>query len=185
MKIESLFFRTSDQVSRFKVIDHIDKNTRKLKKKEPKFYSITLNPSPQELKYMDANPEKLKAYTRKVMENYASHFHNEINDRPVNINDIVYYAKVEQKRYWSYKDKEVRENRSVLKEYKSLNKKIHNIQKGKENGNIKLLKDQIASVKKRFPHTQNGQPILEGLEKTGPQAHVHIIVSRKDASNRF
>ncbi|MBU3027523.1 DUF5712 family protein, partial [Zobellia galactanivorans] len=35
------------------------------------------------------------------------------------------------------------------------------------------------------PHRLNGKRIVRGTAKPGPQSHVHIIISRKDASNRY
>ena len=36
---------------------------------------------------------------------------------------------------------------------------------------------------KEAPHQQDGIRIVQGMQKAGNQSHIHIIVSRKDASN--
>jgi len=44
---------------------------------------------------------------------------------------------------------------------------------------------EVAKLERQAPHQQSGQRIVQGMPKEGNQSHVHIIVSRKDASNRF
>jgi len=68
---ETFFNQHGDPISSKEVIYEIDANTSKLKKTEPKFYSITLNPSQYELKQIKNASEELKAYTREVMQVYA------------------------------------------------------------------------------------------------------------------
>ena len=40
-------------------------------------------------------------------------------------------------------------------------------------------------MEKEAPHQQDGKRIVQGMPKAGNQSHIHIIVSRKDASNSF
>ena len=54
---EYFFNQFGDQISTEEVIREIDGNKAKLKKHEPKFYSITVNPSPKELKHLQKNSE--------------------------------------------------------------------------------------------------------------------------------
>lgn len=35
------------------------------------------------------------------------------------------------------------------------------------------------------PHQQNGKRIVRGMPKEGSQSHIHIVVSRKDMSNKY
>ncbi len=70
-EMEHFFDQHGDEISAEEVIKEIDGNTAKLKKKEPKFYSITLNPSQRELKAIGDSPEALKRYTREAMKEYA------------------------------------------------------------------------------------------------------------------
>jgi hypothetical protein len=55
--IEPFFNQHGDAISSKQVIYEIDGNTAKLKKNEPKFYSITLNPSQYELKQLQNHSE--------------------------------------------------------------------------------------------------------------------------------
>jgi len=85
---EPFFSQNKDIVSRFEVVQNIDNNTKKLKTKEPKYYSITLNPSFRELKHIENNTDALKEYTRKAMEQYAASFNRSIGGRYINADDI-------------------------------------------------------------------------------------------------
>ncbi len=40
-------------------------------------------------------------------------------------------------------------------------------------------------MEREAPHQQEGKRIVQGMQREGSQSHIHIIVSRKDASNRF
>ena len=172
---EAFFSHDRDQVSRFEVIDRIDRNKAKLKKKEPKFYSITLNPSVKELNLANATSADLKDYTRQTMEAYVKSFNREINGRPLDVNDLIYYGKIEHTRKYTHKDKQVLENRPYTQEINRLKK----LEPSKEN-----LKS-IDRLTLQTPHKIDGKPIVEGMLKPGDQRHIHIIVSRKDASNTF
>lgn len=82
-EMEPFFNQQDDGISAEEVIEEIDNSTAKLKKSEPKFYSITLNPSQRELKAIGDSPEALKQYTREAMKVYAKAFNREIDGRPV------------------------------------------------------------------------------------------------------
>ena len=179
---EPFFDHNNDQVSRFHVIKDIDANTRKLKQKEPKFYSITLNPSRDELNLISRSREDLRKYTRSVMEQYATCFKNEIHGKPVSINDIVYYAKIERGRTYNYWDKEVKENARALSKMKDLNKDLADT---KDPVKIKNIEKEIENTYRFAPHKHNGILADTGVAKPGYQDHVHVIVSRKDRSNSF
>ena len=44
---------------------------------------------------------------------------------------------------------------------------------------------EVSKLERAAPHQQNGKRIVQGMPKAGNQSHIHIIVSRKDASNTF
>ena len=60
---------------------------------------------------------------------------------------------------------------------------IRNIEEGRAEGNVKKMEKEIAKLERQAPHQQNGKRIVQGMTKDGNQSHIHIIVSRKDASN--
>ncbi len=181
--MEHFFNQYGDEISAEEVVREIDGNTAKLKKKEAKFYSITVSPSKYELNRLQNSREDLKTYTRELMKDYVSSFNREINGRPITVNDIKYYAKIEHQRTFKGTDKQIKENQPYATKILQLKTDIRNIQEGRTEGNIKKVEKEIAKLERQAPHQQNGKRIVQGMAKDGNQSHIHIIVSRKDASN--
>ncbi|WP_281777980.1 MobB family relaxase [Croceibacter atlanticus] len=184
-EMEHFFNQYGDEISAKEVVKEIDGNTAKLEKHEPRFYSITVSPSKYELRKLQNNSEDLKRYTRELMKDYVASFNREIKGRPVSIDDIKYYAKVEHQRTFKGTDFQVKENQPFATKILQLKTEIRNIQEGRAEGNIKRMKKEITKLESQAPHQQNGKRIVQGMAKDGNQSHIHIIVSRKDASNRF
>ncbi len=181
--MEHFFNQYGDEYSASEVVKEIDNNTSKLKKKEPKFYSITVSPSKYELKKLQNSREDLKQYTRAIMKDYASSFNREINGRAVTVDDIKYYAKIEHNRTFKGTDKQVKENQPFATKILELKHQIRRIENGQDLGNIKKLKAKVSKLEIGAPHQQNGKRIVQGMQKDGNQSHIHIIVSRKDISD--
>ncbi len=181
--MEHFFNQYGDEISAEEVVKEIDGNTAKLKKKEPKFYSITVSPSKYELRKLQNNSQDLKTYTRELMKDYVASFNREINGRPISIDDIKYYAKIEHQRTFKGTDFQIKENQPYASKILQLKTDIRNIQDGRAEGNINKMKKEIAKLERQAPHQQNGKRIVQGMPKDGNQSHIHIIVSRKDASN--
>lgn len=181
--MEHFFNQYGDEINASEVVREIDGNTSKLKKKEPKFYSITVSPSKYELRKLQNNREDLKRYTRAIMKDYASSFNREINSRPVIVDDIKYYAKIEHQRIFKGTDKQVRENQPFATKILKFKNEIRQVKQGQQEGSIKRLESKINQLEKEAPHQQNGKRIVQGMTKEGNQSHIHIIVSRKDMSD--
>ena len=184
-EMEHFFNQYGDEISAKEVVKEIDGNTAKLEKHEPRFYSITVSPSKYELRKLQNSSEDLKRYTRELMKDYVASFNREIKGRPVSIDDIKYYAKVEHQRTFKGTDFQIKENQPFATKILQLKTEIRNVQEGRAEGNIKRMKKEIAKLERQAPHKQNGKRIVQGMAKDGNQSHIHIIVSRKDASNRF
>ncbi len=182
---EFFFNQYEDKISAKEVIREIDGNTAKLKKIEPKFYSITVSPSKYELKRLQNSSEDLKKYTRELMRDYVACFNREINGRPITIDDIKFYAKIEHQRTFKGSDIQIRENQPYASKILKLEKEIRTVQSGEKEGSIKALERELVKLEREAPHQQNGHRIVRGMNKDGNQSHIHIIVSRKDASNSF
>jgi len=183
--IEPFFDQHGDHISSKQVINEIDHNTAKLKKNEPKFYSITLNPSQYELKQLQNHSEALRQYTREVMKSYAASFNREINGRPISVDDIKYFAKLEHERSYKGTDKAIQENAPYHKKIVALKNEIQQIKSGRQTGDLSEKEQQVKQLEQEAPHKINGQMITQGMAKEGSQSHIHIIVSRKDQSNRY
>ncbi|ASO07444.1 mobilization protein [Arenibacter algicola] len=182
---EHFFNQFDSVVPTDEVVREIDGNTAKLKRNEPKFYSITVNPSAYELKRLQNSSEDLKRFTVELMKEYAACFNREIEGRPVYLDDIKFFAKIEHQRTFKGTDWQVRENQPYATKILELKNQIGRIEQGKAQGNIRNLNKQISRLEKEAPHQQNGKRIVQGMSKEGPQTHVHIIVSRKDMSNKY
>lgn len=182
---ELFFDQHGEEIPAKEVIEGIDGNTAKLKKSEPKFYSITLNPSQRELKALKDSPEALKRYTREVMKDYAKAFNREIQGRPVTVDDLKYYAKVEHQRTFKGTDRQILENQPFATKILELKREIRSIEHGEGTGDVLKLQRDIQRLEREAPHQLDGQRIVRGMPKPGPQSHIHIIVSRKDISNRY
>ncbi|MFC4028527.1 MobB family relaxase [Zunongwangia endophytica] len=181
---ELFFDAESDSISPETVTAEIDQNTAKLKTSEARFYSITINPSARELGKLTSK-EQLKDYTRELMKTYAQCFNREIDGRGVQANDIKYYAKLETQRHFKGTDWQVKENQPFANQIIQLKSQQQRINRGEEQGSIQQLQQQISKLEEQAPHKVNGVRITQGMLKPGDQSHVHIIVSRKDASNRY
>lgn len=180
---EHFFNQSSDGIDGDIVVREIDANTAKLKKIEPKFYSITVSPSKYELKRLENSREDLKTYTREIMKDYAACFNREINGKSIQVTDLKYFAKIEHQRTYRGTDKEIKENQPFAQRILQLKSQIRDIQEGRSTGQTNDLYKEITKLEREAPHQQNGKRIVQGMLKEGKQCHIHIIVSRKDASN--
>lgn len=99
-------------VDPYEVMKNIDGNIAKLGKADAKFFLINISPSQKEITFLkeqygeDNAKEQLKAYAVRVMDAYAQNFKREgINSNE----DLVWFAKLENYRYYNYKDPEVKQ----------------------------------------------------------------------------
>ena len=179
---EHFFDQYNERIPPEQVIKEIDGNTAKLKKREPKFFALTINPSQRELRHIDNDPELLKKYVREVMKDYAASFYR---DTPVSVDSIKYYAKIEYKRTFKGFDREVKENQVYRAKIVRLENEIRMVERGEVSGNVKAMRKEIDRLNAQMPHRIDGKVVAQGMQKPGLQTHVHIIVSRKDVSNRY
>ncbi|GMN11353.1 hypothetical protein MTsPCn9_10400 [Croceitalea sp. MTPC9] len=179
---EPFFDQYNDRIDAKTVVKEIDANTAKLKKREPKFYSLTVNPSKRELKAMGNDPALLRAYVREVMKDYAAAFYRE---HAIHVDQLKYYAKIEHQRLYKGRDKEIQENRPYRAEIAKLQNDLRKVERGELQGDTQKMKRQVERLSKEMPHQIDGRPIKEGMQKPGHQMHVHIVMSRKDVTNRY
>ncbi|MGB7394409.1 MAG: MobB family relaxase, partial [Pricia sp.] len=179
---EPFFDQHNDRIDPETVVKEIDANTAKLKKREPKFYSLTINPSQRELKAINNDPALLRKYVREIMKDYAAAFYRR---EPVNVDQLKYFAKIEHERSYSGKDREIQENRPYMAKIAKLENDIRKVDRGELQGSTVKIQKEIRRLYREMPHKINGQPIKEGMKKPGDQMHVHIIMSRKDVTNRY
>lgn len=109
---EQLWFNgNAIDIASFEVGTAIDNNVAKLMKTDAKFFLINVSPSHKELHHLInkfgelKSRQQLKDYAIKVMDEYARNFH-----RPgvESHKDLLWFAKLEHHRYYSFRDKEVK-----------------------------------------------------------------------------
>ena len=80
----------------------IDHNARGLRKSQEKFYSLVLSPSHHEVQHLQNDPEKLRTFTRRAMENYAATFNfknqKTADGKRLAPNDLIWFATIHQER---------------------------------------------------------------------------------------
>lgn len=179
---ENFFDQYNDKIAPEKVISEIDANTAKLRKRDPKFYSIVVSPSQRELKAINNDPAHLRKYVRELMKDYAASFNR---NQQVAVDNIKYYAKIEYQRTYRGFEKQVIENAQYRKEIAKLRNDIRKVERGEIDGKVRKLEKKIEKLYDQAPHKQNGKMIVAGMQKEGFQTHVHIIVSRKDVTNSY
>ena len=89
-----------------------------------------MSPSKYELARLQNSSEDLKKYTREIMKDYAASFNREINGRPVSVNDIKYFAKIEHQRTFKGTDKQVKENQPFATKILQLKTDLRKIERG-------------------------------------------------------
>jgi hypothetical protein len=94
------------------VMRTIDNNIAKLGKADAKFFLVNISPSQKEIAFLreqygeDGVKDQLKGFAVRVMDAYAQNFKREgINSHE----DLVWFAKLENYRYYSYNDPEVKQ----------------------------------------------------------------------------
>ena len=179
---EHFFDQNNNQISPETVISEIDGNTKKLKKRDPKFYSIVVSPSAKELKHINNDPALLRKYTRELMKDYAASFYR---DRKVTVDDIKYYAKIEHERTYRGFEKKVKANEPYRKRIAKLKNDLAKINRGELKGNAKKTQREVDRLTAEAPYKVDGEILTEGMKKEGMQTHIHIIVSRKDVTNTY
>jgi len=90
----------------------IDNNIAKLGKADAKFFLVNISPSQKEIAFLreqygdDGVKDQLKGFAVRVMDAYAQNFKREgINSNE----DLLWLAKLENHRYYTYKDPEVKQ----------------------------------------------------------------------------
>ncbi|MBB6126374.1 DUF5712 family protein [Mucilaginibacter lappiensis] len=109
---EYWFNQESQQIQPYQVRYDIDQNTDRLSKDEAKFFLVNISPSENELLFLkeefgeDGAKQQLKQYANQVMDEYARNFKK---DQVQGNNDILYFGKLENHRYYTHKDEEVKQ----------------------------------------------------------------------------
>lgn len=100
------------KVDPYEVMRTIDSNIAKLGKADAKFFLVNISPSQKEIAFLreqygdDGVKDQLKGFAVRVMDAYAQNFKREgVNSHE----DLVWFAKLENYRYYTYIDPEVKQ----------------------------------------------------------------------------
>jgi hypothetical protein len=112
-RVQEYWFNSNGlKIEPYEVMQKIDGNIAKLGKGDAKFFLVNISPSQKEISFLkdqygeEGAKEKLKAYAITIMDAYARNFKREgIN----NNKDLVWFGKLENHRYYTYSDKEVKQ----------------------------------------------------------------------------
>ncbi|QWX83576.1 hypothetical protein H0I23_14120 [Cellulophaga sp. HaHaR_3_176] len=158
-KRKQFFFTHSENnISTNEVISTIDNNIKRLGKKDAKYFAPTINFSPQELKHI------LSTITNKV--------------------DIENVWALNDNEYISFNDKIKEYTKEIMSNYA---KNFNRADKGLKTGNDLVYFGKIEHFRK-FKGTDEevlNKTYKAGDFKPGINSHVHLIVSRKDKTQRL
>lgn len=96
------FSQGREQLAGHEVMAEIDHNKRNLGREDAKYYQVILAPSQAELAHIGSDLQKLQAFTRATMEQYAANFGKGIESK-----DLVWFAKIEHSRSFDHTDRVV------------------------------------------------------------------------------
>lgn len=96
------FGQNRERLAGHEVVAEIDHNKRNLGREDAKYYQVILAPSQAELAHIGSDPQKLQAFTRATMEQYAQNFGKGIESK-----DLVWFAKIEHSRSFDHTDRAV------------------------------------------------------------------------------
>jgi len=109
---ELWFNQDRSNINSFEAMQALDNNVAKLMRTEAKFFLINISPSQKEIAWLKEHygeqgaKEQLKAYAVKMMDEYALNFKRPgINSSK----DLLWFGKLENHRYYSAKDPEVKQ----------------------------------------------------------------------------
>ena len=95
---ETVFFNQDRaDVSAEEVRESIDSNAKGLRKQQEKFYSLVLSPSTAELQHIGNDPNRLQAYTRQAMDNYARNATLRDGSKLAS-SELIWYATIHEQR---------------------------------------------------------------------------------------
>ncbi|SHJ79137.1 hypothetical protein SAMN02745146_0172 [Hymenobacter daecheongensis DSM 21074] len=179
----TFFGADRDGIEAAELMQEIDTNVKGLRADDAKFYSLVISPSADELEHIGNDEQKLKAYTRAVMEQYAGNF-NLKEGRQLRSEDLVWGATIHQDRSYRGTDPEVAAGQAQTGEKKSgLQTHIHVIVSARDRSQKISLNP--AGRRQRFDlinwQTQAGKQFEKQFTYTA-QEHEKVKVKPRDAS---
>jgi hypothetical protein len=146
------------RIEPYEVMRKIDSNIAKLGKDDTKFYLLNISPSQKEIAFLkeqygeDGAKDQLKGFAVRVMDAYAQNFKREsINCHE----DLLWFAKLENYRYYTHNDPEVKQGikkRGDRKEGEQMHVQV--IVSRKDATNTVKLSPQNTSMGRNVEHSK-------------------------------
>jgi hypothetical protein len=111
-KVEHWFNGQRSEIRPYEVVTKIDNNIAKLGRSDAKFFLVNISPSQKEITFLkkqygeDGAKEQMKEFAASVMDAYARNFNR---GGIASHQDLVWFAKLENYRYYGYNDPEVKQ----------------------------------------------------------------------------
>ncbi|WP_439584064.1 DUF5712 family protein [Dyadobacter bucti] len=111
-KVEHWFNGEKTGIRPYEVMHKIDNNIAKLGKVDAKFFLVNISPSQKEIAFLKEQygeygaKDQMKGFAARVMDTYAKNFNR---DGITGHQDLVWFAKLENYRYYNYNDPEVKQ----------------------------------------------------------------------------
>ena len=181
---QNFFFNQNEErISTVNAISLIDDNTKGkgLKKAQDKYFTITLNFSDKELKYLakkvsgrdidsvkELNKKEyqeynklLRSYTKNAMKNYAVNFNKDLSNE-----DVVWHAKVEHKRKFKGFDDEVKQQMVKSGDLKpGLNSHVH-ITVSRMHKDYRVSLSPLSNARSNKNLVLNGKSVKGGFDRS-------------------
>ncbi len=109
---ELWFNGQNNNIASYDTMQALDNNVAKLSRTDAKFFLVNISHSQKEIAFLKAQygehgaQEQLKAYAAKIMDEYARNFKRTGIDSG---KDLLWFGKLENHRYYSHKDPEVKQ----------------------------------------------------------------------------
>lgn len=158
----------------------LNNNVKGLRRHEEKFLTIVVSPSPDELRHMGNSDEKLKMFTRQIMEDYAHHF-NLKDGRKLQGGELLWFAIIHEDRKVKSLDLSQEDGFLSGKEKRV----IEELQAKGDPYSLKEIEQIERKAGRRNSRKLNGDLFQAGDKKPGLNKHIHIVVSRKDRSMQY
>lgn len=171
--------RFQDMITRTQAAMAIDRNIKGLKKKDSKFFMLTLNFSSKEQEHMASKiagrkitdvdqlnererqvyEQKMKMYTQKVMDEYAKNFNRGLTEK-----DMVYVSKIEHNRTYKGNDPEVLNGDKKSGDKKpGMHTHVHIVVSRQDATQTKSLSPNAKELKANSHHVLNGNKVTKGF----------------------
>jgi len=189
-RYENWFNGVRNDIRRQEVRVKIDNNIAKLCRDDSKFFLINISPSQKELEHLfkhygeSGAKEKIKELAVKIMDEYAKNF-----KRPgINTNtDLLWFAKVENYRYYKHTDKEVKngtKQKGDRKEGRQMHVQV--IVSRKDLSNKVKLSPQNTSKGKNEKHSAKlGQFNRTAFKQSGEEVFDNLFKFERELKDKF